>query len=76
LKSKDCTVVTTISARRQSSRFSLVNDRLKIGGQQSGEGLLGLVLQLKAIYQKKDAPHVAGSVSRSSFLSARTMPPS
>ena len=39
----------------------LVDDRLQVGGQQSGESLLGLVLQFEAIHQKQDAPGVAGA---------------
>ena len=39
----------------------LENDRLKVGGQQSGELLLGLFLQLEAIYQEQDSPGVAGT---------------
>ena len=39
----------------------LVDHRLKVGGQRCCEGLLGLVLQLKAIHEEQDAPYVAGT---------------
>src|SRR5450756_658841 len=39
----------------------LVDHRLKVGGEHRCEGLLGLVLQLKAIHKEQNAPHVAGT---------------
>ena len=39
----------------------LVDHRLEVGGQQRGEGLLGLILQFEAIHQEQHAPGVAGA---------------
>ena len=39
----------------------LVDHRLKVGGQQRREGLLGLILQFEAIHQKQHAPGIAGT---------------
>lgn len=39
----------------------LVDHRLKVGGKHSRKGLLCLVLQLKAIHEKQDAPDIAGT---------------
>ncbi len=39
----------------------LVDDRLEVGGQQRGEGLLGLVLQFEAVHQEQHAAGVAGA---------------
>ena len=39
----------------------LVDDRLEVGGQQRGEGLLGLILQFEAIHQEQHAPGIAGT---------------
>ena len=54
-------MVTTISARAPVVPVLLVDHRLVVGGQHRGEGLLGLVLQLKTIHQEQHAPHVAGT---------------
>ena len=39
----------------------LVDHRLEVGGQQRGEGLLGLVFQFEAVHQEQHAPGVAGA---------------
>src|ERR1019366_8806912 len=39
----------------------LVNDRLKVGGQLKGQGLLGLVLQFQAVHEEEHAAGIAGT---------------
>ena len=42
-------------------QFLLVDNGLEVGGEETGEGFIGLILQFEAVHQKKDAAGIAGA---------------